>query len=108
MNLVLIRNIILWAGWIFAIGGTIYILLRGKVVLGLVKGSIIGRLAMGLMFGFFVQTYLVLILCTALLNYSEKSITIVLPVMIVWLIICLVCWRVMRRTRIEAEKIVKG
>jgi hypothetical protein len=108
MYLTLIKNIILWGGWLFLVFGTIYILLRGKVVLKLIKGSIIGRLAMGLMFGFFVETYMVLILCTVLLNSSENNVYVVSPAILVWLIVCLICWRVMRRARIDAEKIVQG
>lgn len=108
MDLTLIKNIILWGGWIFIVGMTIYILLRGKVVLGLVKGSIIGRLAMGLMIGFFIESYSVLFLCSALLVLSEQNINIVLPIFVIWFITFIYCWKVMHRTRKEAEKIVKG
>ena len=108
MYLTLIKNIILWFGWIFIIGGTIYILLRGRSVLVLVKGSIVGKLAMGLMFGFFVETYAVLILCTVLLVQSENNIDIVLPIFIIWLLISLNSWWVMRKTRQAAEKIMAG
>ena len=108
MYLTLIKNIILWGGWIFIVLATIYIMLRGKVVLKLVKGSIIGRLAMGLMVGFFIESYSVLFLCSALMILSEKNINIVLPLFVIWFFTFVYCWAVMHRTRKEAEKIVDG
>ena len=52
--LIIIKNVILWIGWPFLVGGTIYILLRGKAVLKLVRGSLVGKLSEGLMLGLFI------------------------------------------------------
>ena len=103
MNLTIIKDVILWLGWIFIIGGTIYILFRGQALLKMVKGSLIGRLAEGLMVGFFIEMYSVLILCTVLLLASEQNVYIVLPFFLLWLFVFIRSWRVMRKTRQSVE-----
>jgi len=103
-----IQSIILWVSWLFLIITTIYIIARGKAVLKLIKGSIIGKLAMGLMVGFFIESYSVLFLCSVLIVSSKDNIGVVLPIYIIWLATFIGCWMVMHRSRIDAEKIVKG
>ena len=105
MDLTIIKDTILCAGWIFAVIATIYILLKGKMVLKLVKGSIIGRLAVGLMIGFFIESYSVLILCTASSFSANQDICIVLPIFVLWFVTFVYCWVIMRKTREDAEKI---
>ena len=74
----------------------------------MVKGSLIGRLTVGLMVGFFVELLSVLILCTVLLSMSEQNVYVVLPFFLAWLIVFFIAWKVMRKTRQSIEKMVAG
>ena len=108
MSPIIIKTVMLWAGWLLFIGGTIYILLRGKTLLNMVKGSLIGRLTVGLMVGFFVELLSVLILCTVLLSMSEQNAYMVLPFFLAWIIVFFFAWKVMRKTRQSIEKMAAG
>lgn len=83
---IMFRNFILIVGWPVLIGGSIFLLVRGRAVYRMVKGSLVGKITKVLVTSMLVGMYCLGISATALMYSNEKMVWLVLPIFLVWFI----------------------
>ncbi|MDO8592625.1 MAG: hypothetical protein Q7R92_02520 [bacterium] len=105
MPLTLIRSLILIIGWPILIGGSILLFVRGRAVYKLVKGSLVGKIAMVLVYTMLVEMYSLGIVSTAYMFSDSKSVYLVLPVFLAWFAVFVWSLRVLIAAGQEAKKI---
>jgi len=105
MSLSIMRNIILIVGWPVLVGGSIFLFLRGKEVYSLVKGSLVGKITMVLVYTMLVEMYSLGIVSTAYMFSEPKSAYLVLPVFLIWFIVFVWSLKVLIAAGAEAKKI---
>ena len=105
MSLSIMRNIILIIGWPVLIGGSILLFVRGREVYKLVKGSLVGKITMVLVYTMLVEMYSLGIVSTAYMFSDTKSVYLVLPVFLAWFIVFVWSLKVLIAAGQEAKKI---
>ena len=103
-ELIIARSIILIIGWPTLIVGSLYLFFKGKHVYSLVKGSLVGKVIEILIYIMIIEMYSLFIVSTAYMYSSIKSVYIVLPIFVLWLVTFILALKVL----INAEKEIKG
>jgi len=107
-ELIMIRNIILLLGWPVLIGGSLYLFIKGRHVYNLVKGSLVGKVVIILVYTMIVEMYSLGVVCTAYMYTSINSVYLVLPVFGIWFIMFVLSLRVLINTEKEARALTDG
>jgi hypothetical protein len=102
-TLTMFRNIILIIGWPILIIGSVYLIIKGREVYRLVKGSLIGKVVKILVFTMLVEMYSLGIVCTAYMFSSPKSVYVVLPIFTAWFIMFVLTLKVLLSAGKEAK-----
>lgn len=86
-NLETVRTLILVVGWPVLIGGSMYLLVKGRQVYNMVKGSMVGKITKILVVSMIVEMYSLGIVTTAYM-YSdvENGVVVGLPIFAVWFV----------------------
>lgn len=102
----MLRAIILVVGWPVLVIGSIFILLKGRAVFNLVKGSLIGKVTQALVYTMLIEMYSLGIVATALMFCNlEIGIYVVLPVFLVWGVVFIWSLKVLNYAQKEATKL---
>ncbi|MFH1536985.1 MAG: hypothetical protein ABID45_03295 [Patescibacteria group bacterium] len=102
------RNIILGLGWPVLILGSILLIVKGQKVYKLVKGSLVGKISITLVFTMLIEMYSLAIVCTSyMFTNLEKSIYIVIPVFIAWGATFGVCMVVLNKAMKDTLKLTE-
>ncbi|MFH1822245.1 MAG: hypothetical protein ABH830_00930, partial [Patescibacteria group bacterium] len=105
--LIMIRNIILAIGWPVLLIGSIYLIIKGKDVYKLVKGSMIGEVTRALVISMLVGMYSLGIVATALMFCELKGTYLVLPIFLLWFITFVWSLKVLIKAQKEAKKLTQ-
>lgn len=100
----MIRDLILEIGWPILVIGSVYLVIRGRGVYRLVKGSLIGKLTKVLVLTILVEMYSLGIVTTVLMFVYQNGIYLGLSVFLVWFIMFFITLRVLGDARKEVEK----
>lgn len=106
-TLIMFRNIILAIGWPILIIGSIYLIVKGREVYRLVKGSLIGKVIKILVSTMLVEMYSLGIVCTAYMFNSPQSVYIVLPIFAAWFVMFVLTLKVLLSAGKEARGLAK-
>ena len=87
MLLEMVRNLILIIGWPVLVGGSIYLIVKGRHVYALVKGSLVGNIVKALVISMLMEMYSLGIVCTFYMFSDPQSAYIVLPIFAVWFVV---------------------
>lgn len=111
MNLItMTRNLILIIGWPILVIGSIYLVMivRGKKVYQMIKGSLIGRLITVFLANMLIGMYALGLVSTAYMFDDTKSVYLILPVFIVWFAGFIWAIKTLRELEAEVKKLSKG
>ncbi|HAB51443.1 MAG TPA: hypothetical protein DCE80_04580 [Ignavibacteriales bacterium] len=81
-----LRSAILIIGWPVLIFGSIYLVVKGRAVYKMVKGSLVGGVTRALVISMLVGMYSLGIVATALMFCDERGVYLVLPIFLVWFV----------------------
>ncbi len=104
----LIMTIILVVGWPVLIVGSIYLLIKGRHVYALVKGSLVGKVVQILVYTMMIEMYSLGIVSTGFMYCSPRGMYIVLPVFLIWFIMFIMTMKVLMSAEKEARALTGG
>jgi hypothetical protein len=76
----------LWLALIVLGIGSIYLIFLGYKVGKFFSDSIVGKLVKALVVVFIIEIYSVSIVCYALIKFSPKAVSVLLPVVLLWIV----------------------
>lgn len=103
--LIMFRNIILFIGWPLLVIGSIYLVVKGRHVYGMVKGSLVGKITKALVISMFIEMYSLGIVSTVFMFRDNSAVFIVLPVFAIWFVVFVWSLSVLKKAETEARKI---
>ena len=76
----------LWLALVILAVGSVYLIFLGYKVGKFFSDSIVGKLVKALVVVFIIEVYSVSIVCYALIKFSPKAISVLLPVVLLWIV----------------------
>ncbi len=105
----MIRNIILIVGWPVLILGSVYLVIKGKNVYQLVKGSLVGKVTKVLVISMLVGMYSLGIVATTLMFCDVTvGVWVVLPIFLAWFATFVWSLKVLVQAQKETEALGGG
>lgn len=102
------RTIILGLGWPVLIAGSIVLIIKGRGVYQLMKGSLVGRVTKALVITMLVEMYSLGAVCTFyMFTDVEIAIWVVLPIFTLWFIVFVYSIMTLIKAQKETENLTK-
>jgi len=105
----MIRTIVLAVGWPVLVIGSIYLLVKGKAVYQMVKGSLVGKVTKVLVISMLVGMYSLGVVATFLMFCDQETgVWVVLPIFLAWFITFVWSLKVLAQAQKETQKMAGG
>ena len=104
-NFEIMRTTILIIGWPVLIAGSVYLLIKGRQVYNMVKGSMIGKITKTLVATMLVEMYSLGIVTTAYMYADEeRGVLVGIPIFLIWFIMFIWSMKTLISARNEVHK----
>lgn len=105
----MIRTIVLAVGWPVLVIGSIYLIVKGKAVYKMVKGSLVGKVTRVLVISMLVGMYSLGVVATFLMYCDEEiGVWVVLPIFFAWFVTFVWSLKVLAQAQKEAKNLAGG